>query len=82
MAEKELDLGLDKEHSRILREEAAKEPCFGGCGKSYAEANGGWFTFEKVEGRVQLAPRWYCDDCFSARPDSGGEKANSDPVLH
>lgn len=64
---KDIDLGLDPLHTYLTREEAAKEPCFGGCGKSYLEAGGGWFEFEKVGEQVQLAPRWYCTPCSDQR---------------
>lgn len=68
MPDKELDLGLDPVHARLTREEATKQPCFGGCGKSWDESGGGWFEFEAAESTgTQLAPRWFCDACSARR---------------
>ena len=83
MAEKTLDLGIDPVQAELLRKEATKEPCFGGCGLSYEEAGGGWFTFEVVEGQQQLAPRWDCDACIQNRfVDGDNKKAGSGPTMH
>lgn len=77
MTNKDLDLGLDPAHSKALREEATKHSCFGGCGLSYEDSNGGWFEFEKVDDQVQLAPRWYCDSCSAARSPEVCYKADT-----
>jgi len=81
MADESLDLGLDPAHAALLRKEASKEPCFGGCGLSYEESNGGWFTFEVVDGQHQLAPQWFCDTCIQAVSHEG-RKAGSGPTLN
>lgn len=69
--DKDLDLGLDPAHAAATREEVSKLPCFGGCGKSWDEANGGWMEFEEAaDGGTQLAPRWYCTPCSNRRSAS------------
>lgn len=83
--DKDLDLGLNPSHSAFTREEAAKKPCFGGCGTSWDDAGGGWFEFEQADtGGTQLAPRWYCTPCSNARSSLSDNypKAGAPPTQH
>ena len=69
---KHIDLGLDETHTKLTVAEAKKLPCFGLCGKTWADSAGGWMEFEESgAGAVVLAPRWFCNEC--SRKRSAGE---------
>lgn len=53
-------LGFDTPYDEAMVEESIKELCFGLCGKTWEESEGGWFGFDK-DG---TAPGWKCDSCF------------------
>ena len=72
---KDLTLQLDPLHSRLTREEAIKLPCFGGCGKSWEESQGGWFELETPE---HLAPHWHCDECSERRAEQQNSYTKED----
>jgi len=71
-----IDLSLS---DALTISEASKYPCFGGCGKSWEEADGGWFGFEK-DG-TSIRPSWYCDACSQQRSAPTGMKDDSPPSL-
>lgn len=87
MAEKKIDLGLDPLHTHLTVFEAKEAPCFGQCGRSWDDAEGGWFEFEQSEetGGPQLAPRWFCDECSkkrSAEEDKRGCLKDDSDTVH
>jgi hypothetical protein len=65
----DLDIGTDHARDQALIAILAEYPCFGGCGRSWDEAGGGWAEFEARDDGApgaQLAPRWYCRECAPA----------------
>ena len=68
-------LTIESERDALVVEESSKHPCWGGCGKSWDEAGGGWMTFESDgEGGTTTTPGWRCDSC-----DTEAEKHKSWP---
>jgi len=77
MSEKTLNLGTTPERDKAMVRKLREHPCFGGCGKTWAEAEGGWVGFCKVDGKTELAPAWHCSECSEKRAEQdGGLKAD------
>ena len=44
------------DRTRLTKAQTRALPCFGGCGKTWHEAGGGWFGPQE--------DAWYCADCM------------------